>query len=302
MKEKTVIVIAGPTASGKTALAVDLATHYSTSVISADSRQCFRELNIGVAKPTPAQLEQVKHYFINSHSIEQPVNAALFETYALDVVNELFKTQDTVIMAGGTGLYIRAFTHGMDEMPEVPADIREAVITDYRDKGLSWLSEELTKLDPLFAASGEMQNPHRMLRAMEIFRLTGTSIRNYQRGQSKHRPFRVIKFALSVNKPELYSRINNRVDAMINDGLSDEVKALQPYKDLPPLQTVGYKELFEYYDGYSDFKTAVEAIKRNTRRYAKRQLTWFKKDPDYTWINPEDKEVMARILEARAAS
>ena len=302
MKEKTVIIIAGPTASGKTALAVDLASHFRTSIISADSRQCFRELNIGVAKPSPAQLEQGKHFFIDSHSIQQPVNAALFESYALEVVNELFKKQDTVIMAGGTGLYIRAFTHGMDEMPEVPAEIREGVINDYRDKGLSWLSEELTRLDPLFAASGEMQNPHRMLRALEILRLTGTSIRSFQRGQSKERPFRVVKFALSVNKPELYSRINNRVDAMINDGLVDEVKALQDYKDLPPLQTVGYKELFEYFDGYSDFKTAVEAIKRNTRRYAKRQLTWFKKDPDYTWINPDDKELMPRILEACAAS
>lgn len=281
---KTCIVIAGPTASGKTAVAIDIARHFKTAIISADSRQCFREMNTGVAKPSPAELQQVHHYFINSHSIHDEVNAAVFEQYALHAANEVFQQHDHVVLAGGTGLYIRAFCEGLDDMPPVSPGIRQQIIEQYEQQGLAWLQQQVQQQDPLYYATGEMQNPQRLIRALEVLQATGRSIRSYQQGKKTTRDFRIIKLGLDLPKPELHDRINARVDAMIEQGLVQEVRELSPYRHLNALQTVGYSEIFDYLDGQCSLDEAIDRIKTNTRQYAKRQLTWFKKDPDIKWV------------------
>lgn len=284
--EKTVIVIAGPTAVGKTAVAIDLALELGTEIISADSRQCYRELNIGVARPTREELAQVPHHFIASHSIHEKVTASTFEQYALQKADELFRHHDTVVMVGGTGLYIKAFCQGMDEVPEVSEAVRNDIVEQYYQYGLNWLQEEVKKSDPHFYEVGEIQNPHRLMRALEVVRATGHSILSYRKGIKAERPFRVVKVALALPKEELHHRINQRVEQMMAHGLLDEVRSLIPYQHLNALQTVGYKELFEYFKGQVPLDEAVESIKKNTRQYAKRQLTWFRKDVEYTWFAP----------------
>lgn len=277
MEKKTCIIVVGPTAVGKTDHAIELALQHNTAIISADSRQCYQELNIGVAKPDPLQLAQVPHYFINSHSIYQEVNAAGFEAYALQIATELFKTNDKIILCGGTGLYIRAFTDGLDEIPPVPAEIRANVIHDFETKGTNWLRGALEEKDPLYAREGEMQNPQRMMRALEVVLATGSSIKSFQRKEKIQRPF-AIEYVL-VEKPRdvLYDRINRRVDKMMADGLLEEARSLHPYKHLNALQTVGYQELFDHFEGKCSLEEAVEKIKQNSRHYAKRQMTWFRK-------------------------
>ena len=281
---KTCIVIAGPTASGKTAVAIDIARHFNTSIISADSRQCFREMNIGVAKPSPAELQQVHHYFINSHSIHDEVNAAVFEQYALEAAAEVFQQHDHVVLAGGTGLYIKAFCEGLDDMPPVSPAIRQQIIEQYKKYGLAWLQQQVRLHDPQYFATGEIQNPQRLIRALEVMQATGRSIRSYQQGKKTTRNFRIVKLGLDLPKPELRERINARVDAMITQGLVQEAEALLPYRHLNALQTVGYTELFDYLDGKWSLPEAIDRIKINTRQYAKRQLTWFRKDPDIKWV------------------
>jgi tRNA dimethylallyltransferase len=282
---KTAIIIAGPTAAGKTSLAIALATALQTEIISADSRQCYREMNIGVAKPCVAELEAVHHYFINSHSIHEPVNAADYELYALDALARIFTTKDTAVVVGGTGLYIKALCEGMDPIPPVDATLREQLYNDYKHQGIAWLQEQVKSLDPLFYASGEIGNPHRLLRALEVIKTTGKSIREYQTQKKAIRDFRILKFALTPPKEQLQHNINQRVDQMMEAGLVDEVRSLLPYRDTPPLQTVGYSELFQYLDGAISLAQATEAIKIHTRQYAKRQLTWFRKDKEFTWVD-----------------
>ena len=286
MSSKTVIIIVGPTASGKTSLSVQLAEHYKTAIISADSRQCYKELNIGVAKPPEEALHSIKHYFINSHSITDDVNAQVFEDYALKAVDEIFSSNDVAIMVGGTGMYIRAFCEGLDNIPEIDKEVRDTIINAYNEKGLLWLQEELQSKDPLFWQQAEQQNPQRLMRALEVINATGISIINFRTKQKKQRHFQIKKIGIDITRQQLHENINNRTDEMIKDGLIEEVISLLPYKELNALQTVGYKEIFDFLEDKSSLAEAIEKIKINTRQYAKRQLTWFKKDKDITWLPP----------------
>jgi tRNA dimethylallyltransferase len=283
---KTVIIIAGPTAVGKTSLAIELAKHFQTQIISADSRQCFKELKIGVARPSEEELVAVSHHFIASHSIHDKMNAGVFEQYALEKAEQIFKENDVVIMVGGTGLYIKAFCEGIDEIPEIPEVIRKEITAAYEQNGLQWLQEEIKRLDPQFYQVGEVQNPHRLMRALEVFKTTGKSVLDFRSGKKTKRDFNIIKIALSVPKPVLHENINTRVDKMIEAGLEEEVRSLIPYQHINALQTVGYKELFGCFNGEMTLPEAIEEIKKNTRQYAKRQLTWFKKDKEYNWFEP----------------
>lgn len=293
---KTCIVIAGPTAVGKTALAVDIARHFSTAIISADSRQCYRELNIGVAKPSAAELAQVHHYFVDSHSVHDNVSAADFEKYALEAAARIFEHSDVAVMTGGTGLYIRAFCEGMDPIPPVEEAIRKQVTEAYALHGIQWLQEEIRTADPDFFEKGEMQNPQRMMRALEVKRSSGQSILSFQTNAKVKRDFNIIRAALELPREGLYERINRRVDEMMAAGLANEVKSLLPYQSLNALQTVGYRELFAYHEGEISLSRAVELIKQHTRHYAKRQMTWFKKDPAFSWYAPQYDVLLKGIL------
>jgi tRNA dimethylallyltransferase len=275
--KKTCIVVTGPTAVGKTAYAIKLALEYDTSIISADSRQCFRELNIGVAKPSPDQLRAVPHYFINTHSIHDDVNAKVFEQYALGVVQTIFETNDVAIIAGGTGLYIKAICEGLDEVPAVEDNIRSRINEDYKKGGLSWLQHELEVRDPEYFASKEIRNPQRMMRALGVALTTGQSICSFQSGSKAERDFEIKKINLDIPRDELYNRINHRVDDMMREGLLGEAESLYSYRHLNALQTVGYRELFDFTEGKISLPVAIEEIKKNTRHFAKRQMTWFKK-------------------------
>lgn len=284
---KTCILIVGPTAVGKTSIAVKTALHFKTEIISADSRQCFKELNIGVAKPSAEELALVKHHFISSHSIKDEMNAAIYEQYALAKIDELFKKHDVVVMVGGTGLYVKTFCQGLDEVPVVDEKIRKKINEEFDWEGLEWLQKEVEKNDPLYYAKGEIKNPHRLLRALEVKLSTGKSIIEFQTQEKKKRPFNIIKIGLELPKEQLHKQINARVDAMMKAGLLDEVKKLVPYKKLNALQTVGYRELFGHLAGDLELEDAVEIIKINTRQYAKRQMTWFKKDEEVKWCEPD---------------
>ncbi|MEP6746085.1 MAG: tRNA (adenosine(37)-N6)-dimethylallyltransferase MiaA [Bacteroidota bacterium] len=288
MTSKTCIIIAGPTAVGKTSVSIALAQHFKTDIISADSRQCYKELNIGVAKPADGQLQLVKHYFINSHSVTEDVNAGMFEQYALNAVNEIFTEHDVAIMVGGTGLYIKAFCEGMDAIPAIDAVVRTEIIQKYNAGGLLWLQEEIKEKDPAWYASGEIQNPHRIMRALEVISTTGKSLLAFQKSQKIKRDFDILEIGLALPREQLYQQIDTRTDDMIAQGLEQEVRSLLQYRGLNALQTVGYKELFEYIDGDINIEQAINNIKRNTRHYAKRQLTWFKKDQKIKWFSPLD--------------
>ncbi len=283
---KTVHVIAGPTASGKTAAAIRLASTLGAEIISADSRQCYRELRIGVARPGEEELAAVPHHFIATHSVTDNLTAADFEAYALDRCTALFEQSDHVVMVGGTGLYIKAFCEGLDAIPAVPETIRTEIQQRYAEEGMGWLQEAIRNEDPDFHSAGEIQNPHRLMRALEVKRATGASILTFRSGTKKQRPFAIRKMALDIPKDLLHQRIHLRVDRMMEEGLLDEAKSLLPYRDLPALQTVGYREIFAHLDGACSLAQAVEDIKTNTRRYAKRQLTWFRKDPEFSWVSP----------------
>jgi tRNA dimethylallyltransferase len=285
--KNTCIVITGPTAVGKTALAIELANYYNTAIISADARQCFKELHIGVAKPSALMLQTVPHYFINTHSIQENMNAALFEQYSLTAADTIFKTQPIAIMVGGTGLYIKAFCQGMDSIPAIPTSVRENITTLFETNGLHWLQEEVKKADPYYYATLEIQNPQRLIRALEVKWHTNQSIKQFQAGKKTERPFNLIKIGLELPREKLYHHINARVEEMIQAGLMAEVQSLTLHQKLNALQTVGYKELFDCINGTCSFTQAVDNIKKNTRQYAKRQLTWFKKDKSITWFEPE---------------
>jgi tRNA dimethylallyltransferase len=287
MKQKTCIIICGPTASGKTNIAIDIAKQCNTQIISADSRQCFKELGIGVAKPTLEQLSTVHHYFINSHSITENISAADFEQYAMVSIVEIFKTKDVAVMVGGTGLYIKAFCEGLDDIAQTDLIIKSDIIENYTTHGIDWLQERIKEEDPLYFEKGEIQNPQRMMRALEVFRNTGKSIITHQQKIKKERDFNIIKIGIDIPRSILYDRINSRVDKMMAQGLEKEAKELYPKKELNALQTVGYRELFDYFDHIFSHKKAVELIKQNTRHYAKRQMTWFKKDGDVVWLSSE---------------
>lgn len=292
---QTCIVIVGPTAVGKTSLAIQVAQHFHTEIISADSRQCFRELNIGVAKPSPEELNTVKHHFIGSHSISDEVNAAAYEQYALARLNEIFRQHSTAIVVGGTGLYVKALCSGIDEVPVIDHAVRQSIISAYENEGLEWLRQQVQKHDPVYYAHGEIKNPQRLMRALEVKLSTGRSILLFQTQKKKQRDFRIIKIGLELPRPLLNERINQRVDLMMRAGLLDEVKELLPCKKMNALQTVGYRELFAHLEGNISLQDAVEMIKLNTRQYAKRQMTWFRKDKEIHWCSPDFNEVLPLI-------
>lgn len=298
MNSSSCIVIVGPTAVGKTAFALELAKNLHTRIISADSRQCYLELNIGVGKPSVQQLQLVKHYFINSHSIHQEVNAALFEQYALAAVTEIFNTAMHAVVVGGTGLYVDALCNGMDDVPLIVPEIRNNVISFYKENGLEWLQEEVKSTDPEYFNVAEILNPQRLMRALEVKLSTGRSILSYHTRQKKKRDFSIIKIGLELPKDILYYQINRRVDEMIKDGLEEEVSNLFPFKNLNALNTVGYKELFSFFDGKISFTEAIDLIKKNTRQYAKRQMTWFKKDTLIRWIHPGDHAAIIKLIDS----
>lgn len=278
-------IIVGPTAVGKTTFAISLAKQLNTEIISADSRQCFKELSIGVAKPSNEELTDVAHHFIATNSVIEEINAGYFENYALNQTEHIFKKCDDVIMVGGTGLYIKAFCEGIDPMPEVSTEIRENIIQQYTAKGLIWLQAEIKHKDPAFWQIAEQQNPQRLMRALEVFNATGKSITVFRSSVKKQRHFSIIKIGMELPMDMLTERINIRVDQMIKDGLIEEVKTLVNWKEKAALQTVGYKEIFDYLNNKISLDDAIRQIKIHTRQYAKRQMTWFKKDVDVKWFD-----------------
>ncbi|WP_345955141.1 tRNA (adenosine(37)-N6)-dimethylallyltransferase MiaA [Mucilaginibacter sp. PAMB04168] len=291
------ISIVGPTAVGKTAAAIALARYYQTEILSADSRQFYREMSIGTAKPTPEELAAAKHHFVNSHSVNEPFSVGNFERDGLSALNELFQKHSVVIMAGGSGLYIKAITEGFDELPGIDPSIREKLNLQYAEQGIAILQEKLQTVDPVYYQQVDLNNPQRLIRALEVFESTGALYSSYRKGSYKQRLFTSIKVGLDMPREELYDRINKRVDDMIVDGLVAEVQQLLPYRHLNALNTVGYSEIFDYLDGKTGLPEAIALIKQNTRRFAKRQLTWFRKDKDIQWFKPNDVSAMIEYID-----
>lgn len=286
MLKPTVYIVVGPTAVGKTKYAIELAQNLKTEIISADARQCYQELNIGVARPSELELATVPHHFIASHSIQDTVNAGVFEQYALAKTETLLAQYGSVVMVGGTGLYIKAFVEGMDQIPTIDPAIRLQIQEDVSNKGMVWLQAQIQKMDPEYwamADQGEQQNTQRLSRALEVMIGTGQSILRFQQQQKKTRPFNIQKIGLELPREQLYERINQRVLQMVESGLEEEVKSLLPQFHLNALQTVGYQEWLPYFKGEQSRDEVIQAIQQNTRHYAKRQMTWFKKDTSIEW-------------------
>ncbi|WP_034229461.1 tRNA (adenosine(37)-N6)-dimethylallyltransferase MiaA [Aquimarina pacifica] len=282
---KYLIVVIGPTAIGKTSLSIQLANHFNCTIVSADSRQFYKEMSIGTAAPDPHELEQAKHLFIQHKSIEEEYTVGDFEKEAISTINELFKTKDYVILVGGSGLYVDAVTKGLDSFPEVNPKIREKLQEEYNNKGISSLQEQLKKLDPIYYQKIDLKNTHRVMRALEVCIASGAPYSSFLNKPKEQRTFKTIKIGITAERSIIYDRINQRVEIMVKEGLIDEVKNLYPYKSLNALNTVGYKEIFKYMDGEWDLETAISEIKKNTRRFAKRQLTWFRKDTETVWFD-----------------
>jgi len=283
---KKIVIIVGPTAIGKTALSIELANALNTEIISCDSRQFYKELKIGAAPPNAKELAAAKHHFIHHLSVTEDYNAGEFEINAIAKIKELHKTKDTIVVVGGSGLYIDAICKGFDKMPEIPEQIRIELNSKLNKQGLVWLQDEVKKVDPNFYATCDHQNPQRLLRALEVFIATGEPFSSYKSATPKERPFEIIKIGLTTDREILYKRINTRVDKMLENGLLEEVESLIPFQQRNALQTVGYKEIFAFYNNDCTLAKAVENIKQNTRRFAKRQLTWFRKDKNTTWFEP----------------
>lgn len=282
---KFLISIIGPTAIGKTALSIKLANHFNTEIISADSRQFFKEMHIGTAAPSTEERAAAKHHFIQHKSIQNPYSVGSFEKEALACLNALFKSHDVVIMVGGSGLYVDAVTKGLDDFPDVAASIRDTLNTNLESKGLTHLQEQLKQLDPITYNTIAIDNPHRVIRALEICIGTGQPYSSFLNKEKNKRYFKTITLGLTADRDIIYNRINQRVDIMVKNGLLDEVKQLLPYKNLNALNTVGYKELFNYFEGIWTLDFALSEIKKNSRRFAKRQLTWFKKTENALWFD-----------------
>jgi len=281
-------VIVGPTAIGKTALAVQIAQKFQTEIISADSRQFYIETEIGTAKPSAVELAAAKHHFINSHHITENFTVGDFETQSLAKLNEIFEKNDFAVLVGGSGLYINAVCKGFDDLPRASAELRAQLNQDFLDEGIEPLQRRLQELDPLYFKEVDLHNPQRIIRALEVCISTGIPFSTYRTRSQKTRPFFCVKIGLNTNRDQLYDRINKRVDQMIAMGLEDEAKNLMPYRHLNALNTVGYSELFDYFDGKIMRNEAIEKIKQNTRRFAKRQLTWFRKDLEINWFEPSE--------------
>ena len=290
MRGKTLIVITGPTAVGKSQLCLDIARHFDIPIINADSRQIYKELSIGTAKPSAEDQLAVKHYFVSTLSLQDYYSASLFESQVTDLLDTLFKTSDYALMAGGSMMYIDAVCDGIDDIPTIDDETRATMKQRLKDEGLQKLCEELQRLDPEYYEIVDRQNPKRVVHALEICTMTGQTYTSFRKREKKDRPFRIVKIGLNRDREELYNRINARVDEMMQKGLLEEAEALYPMRELNALNTVGYKELFEYFNGRWSLEEAVERIKGNTRRYARKQLTWYKKDPQIRWFHPDQKK------------
>ena len=294
---KTLIAIVGPTAIGKTALAIQLAQHFNTEILSADSRQFFKEMEIGTAKPSTKELTAATHHFINSHSVTQLFSTGDFEVEALEKLAQIFENNNLAILVGGSGLYVNALLNGLDEMPEIDLAIREKLNKQFEIDGLSAIQQDLARLDPEYFAKVDQQNPQRMIRGLEVVLSTGRKLSSMLSATKKVRPFKVIKIGLNTDRTVLYDRINKIVDQMISDGLVDEVQSLEKFKELNALKTVGYSEIFDYLDDLTSLEEAISAIKQNTRRFAKRQLTWFRRDEEITWFEPNDDKSVINFIQ-----
>ena len=293
---KTLIVVVGPTAVGKTAVAIKLAQLFNTEVISADSRQIFKELSIGTAKPSDAELAMVPHHFINTHSIREDYDAAQYGQDALILITRLFERHDNLILCGGSGLYIKAVCEGFDDIPDVPSGIREELMQHYEQQGIQWLQNQMQALDPAYFQTIDQKNPHRLIRALEVRLATGVSIATFRTQKKIRHPFAILKIGLELPREDLYHRIDERMDSMIAQGLFEEAKNLHKYRNQQALQTVGYQEVFDFIEGQYDEEEAIRLLKRNSRRYAKRQLTWFKRDTEIHWFKPYDVEKISQLV------
>jgi len=299
MNKKTLIVIVGPTGIGKTDLGIFLAKKLNTEIISADSRQFYKELKIGTAVPTDEELKEVKHHFIGNKSIDEYYNASSFEFEVIDLLKKLYKTKDVVILLGGSGMYVDAVCKGIDYLPDIDMEIRNNLIKKFEDEGIESLRFELKKYDPEYYKTVDLKNPKRLLKALEISMQTGKPYSSFRVQKNKKRDFSIIKIGLNIERKKLYNRIEQRVDKMIEKGLVDEAKQFLSKKNTNALNTVGYKELFPYFEGEYDLERAIDLIKRNTRRYAKRQLSWFNRDKEIKWFEPtERKDVLKYIKES----
>jgi tRNA dimethylallyltransferase len=290
------ILIVGPTGVGKTDLCLALAQKYHTEVLSCDSRQFYQEMNLGTAKPSPQDLNRVQHHFINSLSIVEEYDVKQFEIEAMALLEKLFRKHSVVIMTGGSGLFADAVVNGLDEMPVLAPEIRESIIQEYNENGITFLQQEIQKLDPIYFAQVDQQNPQRLMRALEVIRGTGKPFSSFRVKSKESRPFQVIQIGLERDRKELYERIDLRMDQMIYSGLFQEAELLFDQRHLNALQTLGYSEIFGFLEGKYDQEETTRLLKRNSRRYAKRQLTWFKKNPEIKWFNPENQlEVLEYI-------
>lgn len=295
---KTLIVITGPTGVGKTKLCLNLAEWFDTPIINADSRQMFQEIPIGTAAPTDEEQQRVKHYFVGNLRLDDYYNASMFELDVMKLLNELFKEKEIILMSGGSMMYIDAVCNGIDDIPNVNKEVREAVMKDYQEKGLDALNAELELLDPEYFAIVDRKNHKRVVHAVEICRSTGKTYTSFRTSKKKERPFRIIKIGLTREREELYERIDRRVEQMIDQGLVEEARSVYPKRSLNSLNTVGYKELFEHFDGKTTLDEAIFKIKCNTHKYCRKQLTWFKRDPMMRWFSPENIEEIINYIKA----
>ena len=300
MSIKRLLVIVGPTGSGKTDLSIRLARHYGAPILSTDSRQFYRRMAIGTAQPDPDQLQAAEHHFIASHDLNEDLNCGSYEMQALSCLEKLFAEHDWVIAVGGSGLYVRALCEGMDDLPQADPELREALSRRLETEGVDALAAELRTLDPAYYARVDRKNPARVMRALEVCLQTGRPYSEQRTGVRRPRPFGIVKVGVDLPREELYARTDRRVDRMVADGLEAEARALYPYRTLNALQTVGYREFFDYFDGRTSYEEAVSLIKRNSRRYAKRQLTWFRRDPEIRWFGPWDDAAIIAHADAAA--
>jgi len=296
LREKYLIIILGPTGIGKTGLSINIAKRLNTEIISCDSRQFFKELSIGTAVPSKEQLTLVKHHFIHNMSIHDYYNASKFESEVIDLLIKLFRKKDYVIMVGGSGMYIDAVCHGIDDLPEIDPELRRSLHEKLEKEGLESLRFDLKKVDPDYYKTVDLKNSQRILRALEVFNMTGKPYSSFRKKIKKKRDFSIFKVGLNMDRKKLYEKINKRVDNMIAEGLVEEARSVLKYRDLTPLKTVGYRELFGYFDKKTTLEEATEKIKSNTRKYARRQLTWFGRDKDIKWFNPDEKDKILNYI------
>ncbi|MCU6772433.1 tRNA dimethylallyltransferase [uncultured Bacteroides sp.] len=297
--KKTLIVLIGPTGVGKTDLSIKIAEKYGSPIISADSRQLYSDLKIGTAAPTEEYLKRVKHYFVGTLKLTDYYSAAQYESEVISLLEELFKSNNTILLTGGSMMYIDAICKGIDDIPTVDSETRLMMMEKYEKEGLDRLCAELKLLDPEYYSTVDLKNPKRVIHALEICYMTGKTYTSFRTGNKKQRPFDIIKIGLCRDREELYERINKRVDIMIKEGLVDEVKSVYEYRNLNSLNTVGYKEIIQYLEGNCTLEFAIEKIKQNSRIYSRKQMTWFKRDNDITWFHPDKEEEIMEFIESK---